>query len=449
MAKDMTTGSPMKLILFFSIPMLIGNLFQQFYNMVDSIVVGRYVSVEALAAVGATGSMMFTILGFAMGLTTGFSVIISQRFGAENEDGVRKAMAMSIYLSAIISAMMTLGGLLLTEPLLKLMDTPENIIQDSKTYLVIIFIGVTASIFGNLVTSVLRAVGDSRTPLYFLVLGCIINIGLDLLFVLVFHMGVAGVAWATMIAQAVACVLCLLYINWKYPMLRIHKDNWKWDRATVFDLIKLGLPTAFQTSITGLGVLILQVVVNGFGSAVVAAYTAASKVQQLSTQPLLSFGLAMATYTGQNLGAGKLDRVRIGVKRVLILIVITSVIGTVLIFAGGRQIVELFLSGDESKVEFVLQEATVYLNITAVFYFLLGALFIYRNTLQGLGNAMIPMISGILELGIRVVVALLLPKLLGFAGIAFADTAAWIGAAILLCVSYYQNIRKLEFGRRV
>ena len=443
MAKDMTTGSPAKLIFFFAMPMLIGNIFQQFYNMVDAMVVGRYVSVEALAAVGATGSMLFTILGFAMGLTTGFSIIISQRFGAGDDAGVRKAYAMSIYLSLAISIVMTVLGLCVSAPLLHLMNTPEDTFAFSQTYLNIIFIGVTASIFYNLVSSVLRALGDSKTPLYFLILASIINVVLDLFFVLVCHLAVAGVAIATILAQLISVLLCLIYMNRKYPILHLHKVDWKIDWLMVKELVRMGLPAAFQNSVTGLGVLILQGVVNGFGSTIMASYTAATKVEQLSSQAMNSFGLAMATYTGQNLGARRFDRIRQGIKSGMVLTLSSAALGAVLVVFFGKYLTQLFVSAAHQEV---IENAQLYLNIIALPFFFLAVLFVYRNTLQGLGNAIVPMISGFVELALRILASLILaqPFLLGYAGVCAAGPLAWLGAAVLLAIAYYRNISLLE-----
>ncbi|MGI5958633.1 MAG: MATE family efflux transporter [Massiliimalia sp.] len=446
MVKDMTAGNPVKLILFFSIPLLLGNLFQQFYNMVDAMVVGRFVGVGALAAVGATGSMMFTIIGFAMGLTLGFSVIVSQRFGAGDEEGVKRAFAMSILLSGIITAFLMIAGTLLCKPLLLLMNTPEDIMKDSQTYLGLIFLGAAAPIYYNLISSMLRALGDSKTPLYFLILSSIINVGLDLLFVISFHMGVAGVAVATIISQIVSCILCLVYMKKKHPILTLSRRHWKWDPEMVRQLVKMGLPTAFQNSVTGIGIMMLQTVVNGFGSTIVAAYTAASKVQQLSTQPLMSFGMAMATYVGQNLGAGKLQRIQKGVKDSIWIILVTSVLGYALIFFGAQPLVQMFVSQSQTEV---IEQASMYLKVTSLFYFVLGMLFVYRSSLQGLGNAIIPMISGFLELVLRVSLAFILPNFFGFQGVAMADVAAWIGAGVLLMIFYYKNVRVLTESPRV
>lgn len=442
MAKDMTVGNPTKLLVGFAVPMLIGNLFQQFYNMVDSIVVGRFVNVQALAAVGSTGSMMFTILGFAMGLTVGFSIIISQRFGAGDQKGLRKAFAMSIYLSALISIVMMTVGLLCSGTLLKWMNTPEDTFAYAQTYLNIIFGGVASGIFYNLLSSVLRALGDSKTPLYFLILSSLINIALDLLFVLCCDMDVDGVAIATIIAQAVSGVLCLLYINKKYPILHLEKEDWKVDLSMLKELVRMGLPTAFQSSVTGLGVLFVQSVVNTFGSTYMAAYAACTKVEILCTQPMNSFGMAMATYAGQNLGAGKIGRIKKGIRCDMVLTLASGVVGMLVVLLFGEKMVELFVTA--SSVE-VLAAAKGHLRIIACGFLFLGALFVYRNTLQGIGNAFIPMLSGFLELGIRTVASFLLaqPGLWGYNGVCASGPLAWVGACIFLAIFYYRDIARL------
>lgn len=446
MTKDMTKGSPSKLIILFAIPMLLGNIFQQFYSMIDAMVVGKYVGPTALAAVGATGSFLFTIIGFAMGLTAGFSITVSHRFGAGDYDGVRKAMAMSNILALAISVVVTVLGTLTTRPVLKLMNTPSDIMDNSVAYLQVSFFGVIAIIFYNLISSILRAVGDSKTPLYFLIIASILNVGLDLLFVLSFNMGVAGVAYATVIAQGISYLLCLIYMHFKHPMLRLKKQDWKIDRQMIVELIRIGLPTAFQNSVTGLGILILQVIINGFGSTVVAAYTAASRVQQLCHQPMFSLGLALTTYVAQNLGAREFGRIKDGVKKSIIIVATTAVIGMSVIFFLGPALTSLFISGDKS-VE-MAKYAREYLLISSTLYVVLGLLIVYGSALRGLGNSMVSMISGFLELGIRLGMSFIFPVILGFNGIAVADILAWVGAGVFLCIYYYKNVKNLESFRR-
>lgn len=271
--------------------------------MADTIVVGRSIGVDALAAVGSTGAISFLVLGFVIGLTGGFSVVVAQKFGAGDEQEVRRAVAMSVYLSVLLTIVLTAVSVLCTRPLLNFMQTPANIYDDAYAYIVVIFAGTGATIFYNLLSGVLRALGDSRTPLYFLILSSVINVALDLVFILVFGMGVAGAAYATVAAQVLSGLLCLLYMAKKFPILRFHKSDWAWNGRLVVHHLRLGLPMAFQFSVTAIGVMILQGAINGFGSSVVAGYTAASKVEQLTTQPMMTFGITMATYGGQNLGA--------------------------------------------------------------------------------------------------------------------------------------------------
>lgn len=446
MVKDMTVGNPTKLIFSFAMPMLIGNIFQQFYSMADAVIVGRFVGVPALAAIGATGAMNFLVLGFVMGLTTGFSIIVAQFFGCNDEDKLRKSVAMSVYLSIIGTILITILSLVLSKPLLIFMNTPADILEDANKYISIVFAGIIVTIFYNLLSSILRALGDSKTPLYFLIVSSIINIILDLIFVINFSMGVAGAAYATVISQAVSCILCLIYISKKHPILKLKKNDWHIDYRIINKLLKLGIPTALQTSVTAIGVMVIQSTINNFGSTIVAAYTAAAKVEQLATQPGLTFGLAMATYTGQNLGAGNIERIGIGLKKCIKLSMGFCIIGTILVILFGANLTQLFVSGEQYEV---IAASKQYLNIVSVFFFVLGLLFIYRNALQGLGNAFVPLLSGALELLMRVGVALTLSNYIGYTGICLASPIAWIAATILLMVAYYRTIKNLKYIKAV
>lgn len=305
MVQDLTRGKPVKLILLFTIPLLIGNVFQQFYSMADTIIVGRTIGVDALAGVGATGSLSFLIIGFAQGLTAGLSVITAQRFGADDYDGVRKSVTVSLLISAVLTVVLTAIAVLTARPLLTLLQTPANIIDDAYDYIIIIFWGIFASMLFNLLSNVVRALGDSRTPLLFLIVACVLNIVLDFVFILAFKMGVAGAAWATVIAQVVSCALCILYIAKRIPLLRLCKKDWKVDASYIRTHCRVGLPMAFQTSIIAIGAMILQVPLNKLGSTAVGAFTAAQKIDNLAVQILMSFGITMATYAAQNYGAGQ------------------------------------------------------------------------------------------------------------------------------------------------
>lgn len=445
MVRDMTSENPTKLILSFSIPLLIGNVFQQLYSMVDTIVVGRYLGVQALAAVGATGSLSFLVLGFINGITSGFSVLVAQSFGAGDEKRMRHFVAMSVYLGLIVSAVLTLSTILLTRDILNLMQTPEDIIDTSEVYIKIIFAGILATMFYNLLAGVLRALGDSKTPLYFLILSSILNIGLDLFFVINMKSGVPGVAYATVISQAVSAIACFFYMAVKFPILHFHKEELKFSFFSAARLFQVGLPMALQFSITAIGTMVLQSAINGLGSIVVGAYTAASKAEQLAVQPMITFGTTMATYVGQNLGAGRMNRIREGVKKCIGISCIFSILGSLLVVFCGGILVSLFITGEQPEV---MAYARQYLNTIAIFFIPLGLIFIYRNTLQGMGDGFIPMMAGVVELGMRVFVAFVLAKQFGYTGICLAGPIAWIGADIPLMITYYVRMGKIKKRER-
>lgn len=437
MTKDMTTGNPVKLILTFSIPLLIGNIFQQFYSMADTIIVGRYLGVDALAAVGSTGAMAFLVNGFVIGLTSGFAVLVAQRFGANDDEGVKKAFASSLILSSIMTIIVTAISMLSAKPLLEIMNTPDNIMKDSLSYIIIIYAGNIAIIFYNMLASILRSLGDSKTPLYFLIIASILNIVLDIVFIVNFHMGVSGAAYATIISQSISAILCAIYIIKKFPILKLNKKHFKIRKNYIQKQLRIGVPMALQFSITAAGAMVLQSALNNFGSKIIASYTAASKVQQLVMQPAVTFGVAMATYSGQNLGAGRIDRIKEGVKKCSIISIIVSVISTIVVVLFGGTFTKLFISGNDLEV---ISYAKQYLNTVSIFYIPLGLIFIYRNTLQGVGESFVPMMAGFAEMVARTVAAFTLPLVLDFTGIALADPAAWIAAIIPLTITYYNKI---------
>lgn len=437
MTKDMTTGNPVKLILTFSIPLLIGNIFQQFYSMADTIIVGRFLGVNALAAVGSTGAMAFLVNGFVNGVTSGFAVLVAQRFGADDEEGVKKAFASSLVLSAIMTIIVTFISVISARPLLEFMNTPADIMDNALAYIIVIYAGNIAIIFYNMFASILRALGDSKTPLYFLIIASILNIILDIVFIVNFSSGVAGAAYATIISQGVSVILCVLYIIKKFPILKLKKNHWKIRKNYVKTQLRIGIPMALQFSITAAGAMILQGALNNFGSKIIASYTAASKVQQLVMQPSVTFGITMATYAGQNLGAARIDRIKEGVKKCSIISIIVSIVSTIVVILFGGAFTKLFMSGNDLEV---IEYARHYLNTVSIFYIPLGLIFIYRNTLQGIGDSFVPMMAGVAEMVARTVVAFTLPSILGFTGIALADPAAWIAAAVPLGITYFKRI---------
>ena len=438
---DMTKGSPTKLILSFMIPIFIGNLFQQFYSMVDTAIVGQFVGVKALAAVGSTGGVLFLVQGFVNGLTHGFSVIVSQRYGANDQEGIKKATATAIYLSAIATVLLTVICTLGAKPILQLMNTPVDIIEDATLYVTIFFGGLVTIIVYNLLASLLRAFGDSKTPLYFLILASITNIILDLVLIINFKMGVAGAALATVASQGLSGFLCYVYILKKFDILKLKKEHFKYDKFLVKELMYISLPMALQYSITAVGVMILQVAVNSFGSTTVAAYTAASKVEQLVIQPGIALGMTMATYSAQNLGAHQIERIRLGVRKCTWITLIVNALSGVLVVLLGSYIVQLFIPAENIEALPLSQQ---YLNTVAIFFPILGLLFLYRFTLQGVGNTVVPMFAGVMELIMRTLVAFTLPGLLGYQGVCFASPFAWIGATVWLLWSYFRTMPRLE-----
>ena len=444
MELDMTKGNPLKLIVKFMIPLIIGNLFQQFYNMADIIIVGRFIGVKALAAVGATGTIMFLLLGFLMGLTSGFTVITAQRFGAGDIEGVRKSVASAIILSAIITVIGTLISVNYMDALLTLMNTPADIFVEARTYISIICYGFVCTISYNLVSSVLRAVGNSKAPLYFLVVAALLNIVLDLYFIIVLKLGVAGAALATVISQGVAGVLCTIYIAKKVPTLHLKKEHFKLDENLVKNQLTTGIPMALQYSITAVGTIVVQSALNQLGSIAVAAYTAADKVEGLVTQPYFALGMTMSTFSAQNRGVNDFGRIRQGVRISNIISAIYSVIMAFFIIFFMKYMILLFVSENVAEI---LSFAQIFVNVTSVFFIPLGMIFIYRNSLQGAGFALIPLLGGVVELVSRVAVAIVAARNLSFTGVCYANVAAWLTTAIFLWVSYqiiFKNLGKKE-----
>ncbi len=438
--KDMTQGEPFQLILWFSIPLLLGNIFQQFYSMVDTIIVGKILGTQALAAVGTTGPLNFLVLGFASGITSGFAVLVAQRFGAGDITGMKKAVAAAVELATGFTIVLTLAATLGTKGLLHLINTPEDIFQGAYEYIVVIFGGMFTMMLYNILACILRAIGDSRTPLYFLIISSILNVALDLVFIINFNMGIAGAAWATVISQGVSGVLCFIYMMKKYPMLHLSKkdalaEKWMYGRH-----LFIGLPMAFQFSITAIGTVILQGALNLFGSTTIAAYTAACKVEQLVTQPAGTFGVTMANYSGQNLGADRVDRIKEGVTKCTILTLIFAVLASLILFLFGEPLTKLFLDGNQPEV---VDTAMIYLRICAMFFPFLNMIFVYRNMLQGVGKSFMPLMAGVFELIARSVVSFTLPSLIGFTGICLAGPIAWMAAAIPLGITYFIEIRKM------
>lgn len=420
---DLTSGSPIKLILKFSLPMLVGNIFQQFYNMVDSIVVGRYVDSNALAAVGATGSLIFLIFGLTFGLSAGISIVISQYFGAKDYENVRKGFATATYIIVGASIIMGIIGFFSSRWLLELLHTNEAIIGQSEIYMKISYAGILGIACYNGMAAVLRALGDSTTPLIFLIIASILNIILDLVFVIAFHWDVAGVAIATIISQFVSAIGCIVYAMAKVKILRMPLKEFKPDPVIFKKCIRLGIPVALQNSFVSISVMGLQGVVNSFEVVVVAAYTVVSRLEQLVLQPGMSVGAAVAAFSGQNIGAGKIDRVKKGFKSGTIIIAVFSLIMLPVIYFGGESIMRLFTKKEDFEVVRIGVGA---IRITSFFYIFVGMIFVTRNFLSGTGDIHVPMIMGFTEVVFRVLFANVLTIYLSYNGIWWATALCWL-----------------------
>lgn len=440
--REMTSGKPAGLIFLFALPLMLGNVFQQMYTMVDTIIVGQVVGVEALAALGVCEWINWLFQGTITGFTQGFSILISHRFGAEDWSGLRKSVAMSTVLAIITAAVVTTVSLLSAKPILCLLNTQENVMNIALDYMHVLYGGTIAYTAYNTVAAILRAMGDSRTPLIAMIAASFVNIGLDLLFVLVFGWGVIGAAAATVIAQVCSAVVCFLALR-RISVLQMEKNDWKFDGHMIKNLFTMGVPISFQNIIISIGGMVVQYVVNGFGILFVAGFTATNKLYGLLEVAATSFGFSMATYCGQNLGAKKYRRIQSGTRSAAIMAIATSMVISASMFLFGRNILMLFISGDPNEVQQVLDIAYTYLRYMSSMLFLLYLLYIYRSGLQGLGDTVTPMVSGIAELVMRIGAAMLLPLLIGQTGIYFAEILAWLGAVIILITVFYIRLHRL------
>lgn len=441
--KKMTTGKPLQLIFFFALPLMFGNLLQQLYTMVDTMIVGQFVGVDALASIGGADWINWAILGLLMGFTQGFSIRVSNCLGANDQKGMERAIAMSFIACLAIGIVVTILAHFMIVPLLQILHTPENTIQGSILYLRIMTSGALIVVFYNCFSSVLRALGDSKTPLQAMMMAACMNIVLDLIAVCILHTGIAGAAAATLLSQLFAAGYCFYRLLEELPFA-LTKYSFKLDSCLLKQLFKLGMPLAFQNIIIALGGIILQSVVNGFGFLFIAGYTATNKFYGILEVVAISFGYAITTFTSQNFGAKQYQRMKQGVFQANLLSVLISVGILVLVIIFGRQALLLFISATPQQTQIVLTYAYDYLFVMAVHLPVLYILYSYRSALQGMENTFIPMISGIVELFMRVSAALLLPHFIGVYGIYMAEVLAWIGAAVLLYICYRINIKKIE-----
>ena len=441
MTKDMTSGSPIKLLLKFIIPLIFGNLFQQFYSMVDTIIVGRYLGKEALAGVGSTGSVNYMIIGFCLGVCAGFAIPVAQRFGAKLFDDLRRFVGNIIWLAIGLSVIFTILTVLLCRPILVAMNTPSDIFEYAYQYIVIIFAGIPATIFYNILASLLRALGDSRTPVVFLVLASLINIALDFALVLGTPMGVAGAAVATVISQAVSGFACLIFIKKKFAILHITKDDMKLRRAYVSELCGMGIPMGLQCSITAIGGILLQTAVNGLGSIAVAAVAAATKLSMFFTCAYDAMGVAMSTYGGQNVGARRMDRIPSGLRSGMIIGSVYSILAFLVILFFGQYLATLFVDGGEIEI---IQKAHQFLIANGSFYIPLTAVNIFRLYIRGMGFSKLAMFAGVFEMIARTIAGLVLVPVFGYTAACFANPFAWCLADVFLIPAYFYVFKRLK-----
>ena len=439
MTKDLTNGSPLKSLISFCLPILFGNILQQLYNMTDSAIVGRFIGVDALGGVGATGSINFMVMGLVMGICTGFSINISQAFGANDFLKVKKLFINSIILASISAIILTVITLLFIDDLLVLMNTPENIINYSKTYISTIFAGIFGIFLYNLLASTLRALGDSRTPLLFLIASAILNIALDLIFVLVFEMGVFGTSLATVISQTLSGTACIFLIFKKHDILMFSKSDFKLDKKISMNLLSSGIPMGLQFSITAIGGVVLQYSINGLGYIVVASITASSRIWVVFSQGLEALGVSMANFTGQNIGAGKPDRIDKALKQSIFIGIIYSASCFVLLFFAGDTLALIFL---EEKDPQIVQTIHFFLKVVSANMPLLCILLLLRNTIQGLGYSKIAMFAGVFEMVARILLIFAV-QWFGVVGASLSNPFAWVCAVAFLVPAFFYVRKKV------
>lgn len=444
--KDLTVGSPMKLVLGFAVPLLFGYVFQQMYNFVDTAIVGRTLGSAALAAVGATGSLNFLILGFCNGICAGFGIPIAQSFGAKDETEVRRYVTNSVWLAAVISVVMATVTALGTHTMLVWMNTPADILDGAVSYIRLIFATIPVTMLYNLSGGVLRALGDSKTPVYYLVLASVINVVLDIVCIVYFGMGVAGAAFATVISQLVAGIGCLITIKKRFPILKFSRDDWKYRPLFAKRLINIGVPMGLQYSITAIGSVILQISVNNLGTVAVAAVTAASKLSMVFACVFDALATTMATFAGQNVGAKKLDRINQGLRSASLVGIVYCLLAFLTMWLAGKQLISLFVSAGDTEV---IEKAYRFLLINGAFYIPLLFVNIVRLSIQGMGFTQMAVLAGVFEMIARTLVAVFLVPNFGFTAAAFASPVAWIFADAFLFPCYFSAMKKMRLRLKV
>ena len=438
--KDLTEGSPAKLIFYFTLPLLAGNVFQQLFGFVDTLIVGRFLGVESLAAVGCTGPMMFLMLGFVMGMTSGFSIYTGQRFGAKDFDGIRYSVLCCISLAIISSILLAVFGVTFCRELLELMQTPPEIIDGAYNFIVIIYGGVFGFVILQMQSNLLRALGDSKMPTFFQAVTLSINIALEPVAIILLDLGIPGAAAATIVSLIIGNIICFVYIKRKVPLLHVKREDWKIDKHVIWEHLRIGVPMGFQSSIIAIGAVVLQMALNTLGPIAVASFAAAHRVDGIAVMPMMSFGVAISAYTAQNFGAKKFARINEGVKKCIWMSCSFSIAVAIFNVFFGDDLIEIFVGPEQQQV---IEYGRLFLIINGGFYWVMSLLFIFRFTLQGLGESIVPTIAGVMELLMRILTAIFLVDYWGYFGACLASPLAWIGACIPLAIAFLIVRRRL------
>lgn len=439
--KDMTEGEPAKLIFFFTLPLIAGNIFQQLYGLVDTLIVGRFLGVNALAAVGCTGSLMFLVLGFVMGMTSGLSICTGQRFGAKDYVGIRKSVVACTIISIFSTIALTVLGVYFCRELLIMMDTPAEIIDDAHAFIAIIYAGIFGFVAIQMQSNLIRALGDSKMPTVFQATTLVINIILEPIAIVILNGGIPGAALATIVSLIIGNILIFIYIKKKIPILHTKREDWKIDKDILKEHAKIGLPMGFQSSIIAIGAVFVQGALNTLGPIAIAATSAAMRVDSIAVMPMMSFGVAIAAYTAQNYGAQKFSRIIEGVKKCIAMSCTFSIIIAILLIIFGPEVMRVFVGEGETQI---IDYGQQFFVINGVCYWILALLFIFRFILQGLGQSLVPTIAGIMELIMRILAAVFLVDALGYMGACMANPLAWVGACVPLTISFWMTIINLR-----
>ena len=439
--KDLTVGEPAKLIFYFTLPLLAGNVFQQLFGFVDTLIVGRFLGVEALAAVGCTGSLMFLMLGFVMGATSGFSIYTGQRFGAKDYDGIRYSVVVCMVLAVVMSIILGIIGVLYCRDLLEFMDTPPEIIDGAYSFIVIIYGGIAGFMLIQMQTNLVRALGDSKMPTIIQAVTLCINIALEPVAIILLDLGIPGAAGATIVSLIIGNIICYIYIRKKIPLLHTRKEDWHFDKKIVWEHLKIGLPMGFQSSIIAIGAVILQIALNGLGPIAVASFAASQRVDAIAVMPMMSFGVAIAAYTAQNFGAQKFERIHDGVKKTIWMSCSFSLVAAAFNIFFGADIIKLFVGEGQQQI---IEYGQLFLTVNGLAYWIMALMFVFRFTLQGLGQALIPTFAGAVELVMRIIAAVVLVEYWGYLGACLAAPMAWIGATIPMGVAFYITHKKMK-----